>query len=92
MPSYRATEPGFFGGALYAPDSKREIVTTEKPLKPVPSWLKPIGETKETAAERKAREAAEAAALKAKKAEDEKAAKDVDFTNGANGSKVETLK
>jgi len=90
MPSYRATEPGFFGGALYAPDSKREIVTTDKPLKPVPSWLKLIDETTETAKERKAREAAEAAALKQQKAADKQSTDAVDFSGASPG--VETLK
>ncbi len=89
MPSYRATESGFYGGALYAPNSKREIVTTDRPLKPVPSWLKLIEETKETAAERKAREAAEAKALKEQKETDDAALKSTDFTGKSGG--VETL-
>lgn len=42
MPQYRAKAPGFMFGRQYGPGTKREVVTTDKPLKPVPSWLEPI--------------------------------------------------
>ena len=45
MPSYRAKSPGFMFGELYAPNSRREIVITDKPLKPVPAWLEPVANT-----------------------------------------------
>lgn len=70
MPRYKVLEKGFHGGVMYSPD-KRGILTTDKELKPVPSWLEKI--KSETAAQRKARLAAE---KKAADADAEKAAQD----------------
>lgn len=42
MPSYQVIRPGFIEGKLYDPDGKRPVYNTDKTLKKVPSWLKPI--------------------------------------------------
>lgn len=39
MPTYKVKSPGFMFGNLYEPDGKRPILTTDKPLKPLPAWL-----------------------------------------------------
>lgn len=55
MPTYRVIAQGFIGGSLQYPGGKPVI--TDKPLDPVPSWLKSV--KPETRAERKKRETAE---------------------------------
>jgi hypothetical protein len=44
MPKYRATKPGFIGGMLHGPNTKRPTVTVEKAFKECPEWLEPIKE------------------------------------------------
>lgn len=94
MPSYKVLQPGFFDGVLHKPGHPRHgVVNTEKPLKPVPTWLEPI--KAESAAAKKKRAAA------AKKAADDKAAADKDIENasflgdgesaGGESGAVETL-
>ena len=50
MPQYRAKEKGFWEGELYGPNTKRPIVTTDKPLKKVPKWLEPMKTESKSAA------------------------------------------
>jgi len=90
MPSYKATATGFFDGTMYGPDHpRRTVVTTDKPLNPVPSWLEPIEE--ETQAQRRRRTKSVEVA-KAKKADDEKAIESASYTEDMLQSKgVETL-
>ena len=85
MPRYTAKEPGFFEGSLYAPNSKRPVVVTSKPLKPVPTWLERIPD--ETAAQAKARLKKEKAETK-KAAEDKKDIEAVSFIDGPEGADV----
>lgn len=40
MPKYTVLKPGFYDGALYDPKGKRNTLTTDKPLKKIPTWLK----------------------------------------------------
>jgi len=76
MPKYKVIEEGFYNGKIYKPDGKRSFLHTDKPLKPVPSWVEVM--KAETAAQKKKRVAAEkkADAAAKKKAESDK--KDVD--------------
>jgi len=78
MPLYQVLERGFMNGQLYDPKGKRRTLSSPQPLKPVPSWLKPMEEKKETAAEKKERLAAEAAQAQAAadKAKEDKIDKD----------------
>lgn len=39
MPTYKVVKKGFYGGIFYDPDGKRAMLTTDKPLKPIPKWL-----------------------------------------------------
>lgn len=41
MPSYNVERPGFFHGRLYGPNSKRPVLTVDKPFteKTKPSWV-----------------------------------------------------
>lgn len=94
MPKYRAIQPGFIHGRLYGPNTKRPVVTTDKPLKPVPSWLEVISEKVETAAEKKKRLAAEKAAAEAAAKEAEKDRSEVvgtSFLDEGGTPTVETL-
>lgn len=61
MPSYKVIQKGYFGGKLYDPEGKRKVLKVEKPFgkKDIPSWVEPIKDVKETAAEKKAREKSE---------------------------------
>lgn len=55
MPQYRAKEKGFWNGELYGPDTKRPIVITDSPLKPIPKWLEPMkNESRSAASQAKA--------------------------------------
>lgn len=92
MPRYKATQTGYMHGRLYGPNTKRAIVHTDKPLKPVPSWLTLIEE--ETPTQRKKREQEEAKMSKEQAAKAEKDRKDIDavtFTEAPARSGVETL-
>ena len=53
MPQYKVKDgqKGFFDGKLYDSNGKRPILVTDKPLKPVPSWLLPIRKRSAVAAE-----------------------------------------
>lgn len=79
MPKYQVIAPGFWEGVLYNPEGKRRMLHADKPIKPIPSWLKEL--KPETAAEKKKRLAAEkkAAAENADKAEQDQ--KDIDNTS-----------
>lgn len=84
MPKYQVIAPGFYGGVTYDPNGKRQTLTTEKPLKPVPSWLKPYDEKAEKpAAKTAATVAPDAATVEAELKEPA----DISFSGG----KVETL-
>lgn len=67
MPIYDVIKPGFIHDVFHKPDDpKHNVVVTDKPLSPTPSWLKLRGDTSkpETKRQRTARlkrEAAEAA-------------------------------
>lgn len=92
MPTYKVLREGFFGGATYSPDGKRPTLTTDRPLKPVPSWLEEM--KPEVAAEGKKPTKAEATAAAKAAAEAEAATNKAnldaaDFTGGSNT--VETL-
>ena len=50
MPQYRATAAGFFGGCMYGPNQKRQIISTAEPLNPIPSWMEPINSSTPEAA------------------------------------------
>jgi len=95
MPRYKVLEPGFHDGRMYKPNhakSGRRVVHTDKPLKPVPTWLKAMKE--ETAAEKKSRIAKQKKTAKAdadKAAEDKSDIDAVTFTDQSPGSSVETL-
>lgn len=93
MPRYEVIEPGFINDTLHKPGHPRHgIVITEKELKPVPSWLKPM--SKETAAQRKKRQVEEAkqAKVDAEKQKQDKVDVDaVTFTESVPESSVETL-
>lgn len=39
MPNYNVVARGFMHGRLYDPQGKRRTLSTDMPLKPVPSWL-----------------------------------------------------
>lgn len=84
MPKYEVIAPGFYGGVTYDPHGKRSTLTTEKPLKPVPSWLKPHDEKAvKPAAKAAATVSPDAATVKAELNEPA----DISFAGG----KVETL-
>lgn len=93
MPQYEVIDKGFYDGKVYDPEGKRRTLHADKPLKPVPSWVKAI--KPETAAEKKKRLTAEKkqAEEDAKKAEeDAKEINDASFLgDGESGSNVETL-
>lgn len=95
MPQYLAKQKGFMNSVLYGPGTRRPIVVTDAPLKPVPSWLEPIKEESKAAAKQseadkavaKAKKDKELAENELKKAAATKQSVDVNFTS----SKVETL-
>lgn len=89
MPSYRVIAPGFFGGTIYEPGGKREIIDVDKPFKVVPSWMVLIDEKEEAKTARKQREAKQVNDAKSAKAADKVETDGTDFL-GKN-SKVETL-
>lgn len=94
MPRYKVTAVGFFDGILRKPGgrSHRGVVTTDKALKPVPTWLSLMEE--ETAAQKKKRVAAEVKEAKnnAEKALEDKVDIDaVTFIEPSPGADVETL-
>lgn len=76
MPQYRVKSPGFHGGKLYDPNGRRRVLTTDAPLKKVPSWLEPL--KSETASQAKARRAAETKAKKAAAASKDEIRDEVD--------------
>jgi hypothetical protein len=76
MPKYEVIEQGFWGGVMYSPTGKRKVLHADKPLKPLPSWLKEV--KPETAAEKKKRLAAEEVAKKADADKADQDRKDVD--------------
>ena len=53
MPQYRVLAVGYYDAVMYDPEGKRRVLSTNKPIKPVPSWLKCI--KPETAAQKKKR-------------------------------------
>lgn len=95
MPQYKVIADGFYGDKLYSPTGKRRVLHTDKPLKPVPSWVKAIAP--ETAAEKKKRLAVEKVAEKAdaeKAEQDQKDIGDATFLGegeSESGSAVETI-
>lgn len=99
MPKYKVISKGFYDGQVYDPTGKRKFVHTDKPLKPVPSWMKTV--KAETVAEKKKRlEAEKIVADAAKKSveDDKKEIADASFMGagentapGEKTSKVETL-
>lgn len=46
MPNYNVVARGFMHGRLYDPQGKRRTLSTDMPLKPVPSWLEPVTDAK----------------------------------------------
>ena len=60
MLRYKVLEKGFAKGRMYDPLGKRNILHSDEPIKPVPSWLEPMKE--ESAAAKKKRETATAKA------------------------------
>jgi len=52
MPTYEVITTGFYNGNMYDPQGKRRVLTTDKPLSPVPSWLKSVKVKTETPAEK----------------------------------------
>ena len=88
MPRYKVLKEGFMNNTLCKPGHPRHgFVNTDKPLKPVPSWLEPV--KAETAAQKKAREK-QAEADAEQVAEDKKGIAGASFMNNP-GEKVETL-
>ena len=90
MPRYRVTAPGYWGKTLHKPGHPRHgFVITDKPIKPVPSWLKLV--KAETPAEKKTRE--DQAATDAKQvAGDKQEISDVSFMGGVeSGKTVKTI-
>lgn len=93
MPKYRVKNKGFYDGKTYDPNGKRNFIFTDKPLKPVPSWVEPV--KAETPSEKKKRLATEkkaAIAAEKKAAEDKQAVEDLTFMgDGEASTGVETL-
>lgn len=95
MPQYKVVAPGFFGGKMYDPNGKRNVLFVDKPFKKgkLPSWLAEM--PKESAAVKKKREeqeASQAAAAAEKAAQDEQDIENASFLgDGELGSNVETL-
>jgi hypothetical protein len=91
MPRYEVLKPGFMHGKLYKPEHPRNnVVNSDMPLKPIPSWLKLIKD--ETSSQKKARKAKEASQDKAsaEKAKEDKI--DIDSViYPSESSGVETL-
>lgn len=77
MPKYIATAKGFRNNSIVRVG---QIVTTDKPLKPVPAWLELVKEESELSPQQKA--AATRAANKAA------AEADVDFTGNDEPEKI----
>jgi len=74
MPRYKVIRPGYINDVYHTPGHPRHgHVVTDKPLKPVPSWLQPVkGETaKQRATRLKAAEKAAEEVAKGKKEIDE---------------------
>lgn len=91
MPNYEVLEPGFYNGKLYDPSGKRRIVTTDKPLNPVPKWLKAVKVKAETAAEKEQRLKDDASAAELDD-ENKRAVAAVTFQNPPSlSNSVETL-
>lgn len=78
MATYKVIAKGFYNGALYTPDGKRNTLTVDKAFtkKNMPSWVQPIKEP--TAAEKKAAEKAAKEAAEAQAAADAENQKDID--------------
>ena len=93
MPRYEVIAPGFYGGVLCKPGHPRNgVIHTDKPMKPIPTWLKSM--RSETDAQRKKREIEEGKVSKAAgaKASADKIELDaVTFTESPKSSIVETL-
>lgn len=90
MPRYEVIKPGFMNDTLHKPGHPRHgHVITDKPLKPIPSWLKLAKD--ESAGQKKARAKADKAG--ADKAKDDK--QDIENASflgeGEKSSSVETL-
>lgn len=89
MPSYEAIADGFINGSMYGPNLRRNIVTTDKELKPVPSWLKAIKEETQAQRNRKVKADKNAAAkIEQDRKDIESAALTADLLAGSG---VETL-
>lgn len=87
MPRYKVIAPGFINKTLHKPGHPRHgFVVTDKPLKPVPSWLEKVKE--ETARQKSDREGAAKDAIQ-KAADDKKDVASIDFGNAPQT--VETL-
>ena len=88
MPRYKATRQGFWNGVTYDPrPGRRNFVITDKPIKPVPSWLELAkAETPKQKKEREDKDATAMASIKAAKA-------DVNVATfmGTKGSATEVL-
>ena len=55
--SYEVVEPGFYDGVYRKPgDPKHGVIHTDKPLKPVPKWLREIKIGKQSAKEKTSEE------------------------------------
>jgi hypothetical protein len=89
MPTYKVIEPGFRGGTLHKPNHPRHgVVTTDKPLDPIPSWLE-LTKNETPAKKNKSTAAAKTAAKKV--ADDKAAVEGASFLMAPGGSAVETL-
>lgn len=85
MPTYKVIAQGFYNKTLHKPGHPRHgVLTTDKPLKPVPSWLEPM---KEDATAAKKRATSKAKAVKKKAADDAEIEKASFMDNG----NIETL-
>ena len=93
MPRYKVLAPGFMHNTTYSPTG-RDVVITDRPLDPVPTWLKAMEE--ETHAERKRRldrEAKQAKRAREKASKDAKEIESATLTEDLlkNSAGVETL-
>lgn len=80
---YDVLKPGFMYGKQYDPNGKRRTLVADKPLKPVPSWLKK--RKQETKAERKKREEQEALDAAQAEADAQTKKTEVDSANFIDG-------
>jgi hypothetical protein len=91
MPSYKVVKPGFYDGVYHDPEGKYNTLSVPKPFDPVPKWLTPIPEVKQSRAEKQLRAEKEQADLD-KLAQDKIAVDAVRFDNPPSLSNaVETL-